>query len=399
MEDNMAFVKTIKIWAMAVMAAFIALAPLSQAAAERGVTDDEIIIGSHTALSGPAAIWGVSSTNAARLLFDEVNAKGGIHGRKIKFIVEDSQYQVPLAVKAMNKLANRDKVFAIHLALGTPHNNAVMRRQLAAGIPNLFPLTGAISMTKPHHRLKFQALSTYNQQTRAAVRYFHKNKGHKRICAFYQDTEYGQEIKDAVDQEIAALGLKLVAETKHKPTENEFVGAMTSLKKANCDLIVFGTIIQDTIIGYATARKLGITADIVGSQASNDNVVAAAKGGATEGYYVAGATRAMYEDTATPAQLAFMKKYKARYGEYPGVGTLYAYLPTLILVEALEKAGRDLTVDKLVAALETVRDFDDGLGTPLHSFTETDHSGSDGVNLDIVRDGKLRAVSDRIDLQ
>ncbi|MBL6784415.1 MAG: ABC transporter substrate-binding protein [PS1 clade bacterium] len=386
----MAFVKTGKTLAMALIASILAVAPFTQAAAERGVTDDEIIIGSHTALSGPAAIWGVSSINTARLLFDEVNAKGGIHGRKIKFIVEDSQYQVPLAVKAMNKLANRDKVFAIHLALGTPHNNAVMRRQLAAGIPNLFPLTGAISMTKPHHKLKFQALSTYNQQTRAAVRYFHKNKGHERICAFYQDTEYGQEIKDAIDQEVAVLGLKVVAETKHKPTENEFVGAMTSLKNANCDLIVFGTIIQDTIIGYATARKLGITADIVGSQASNDNVVAAAKGGAT---------RAMYEDTATPAQRVFMKKYKARYGKNPGVGTLYAYLPTLILLDALEKAGRDLTVDKLVAALETVRDFDDGLGTPLHSFTKTDHSGSDGVNLDIVREGKLRAVADAINLQ
>ncbi|MDB2477942.1 ABC transporter substrate-binding protein [Alphaproteobacteria bacterium] len=393
----MAFVKTGKTLAMAVIASILAVAPFTQAAAERGVTDDEIIIGSHTALSGPAAIWGVSSINTARLLFDEVNAKGGIHGRKIKFIVEDSQYQVPLAVKAINKLANRDKVFAIHLALGTPHNNAVMRRQL--GIPNLFPLTGAISMTKPHHKLKFQALSTYNQQTRAAVRYFHKNKGHERICAFYQDTEYGQEIKDAIDQEVAVLGLKVVAETKHKPTENEFVGAMTSLKNANCDLIVFGTIIQDTIIGYATARKLGITADIVGSQASNDNVVAAAKGGATEGYYVAGATRAMYEDTATPAQRVFMEKYKARYGKNPGVGTLYAYLPTLILLDALEKAGRDLTVDKLVAALETVRDFDDGLGTPLHSFTKTDHSGSDGVNLDIVRAGKLRAVADGINLQ
>ena len=158
----MAFVKTGKTLAMAVIASILAVAPFTQAAAERGVTDDEIIIGSHTALSGPAAIWGVSSINTARLLFDEVNAKGGIHGRKIKFIVEDSQYQVPLAVKAMNKLANRDKVFAIHLALGTPHNNAVMRRQLAAGIPNLFPLTGAISMTKPHHKLKFQALSTYN---------------------------------------------------------------------------------------------------------------------------------------------------------------------------------------------------------------------------------------------
>jgi len=372
---------------------------LSPALAERGVTDDEIIIGSHSALSGPAAIWGVSSINTARLMFDEVNAKGGIHGRKIKFIVEDHQYQVPLAVKAVNKLINRDKVFAIHMALGTPHNNAVMRRVLSAGIPNLFPLTGAISMTEPFHKLKFQALSTYNQQTRAAIRYFHKNKGHERICAFYQDTDYGQEIKDAIDQEIAALGLTLVAETKHKSTETEFVGAMTSLKNANCDLIVFGTIIQDTIIAYATARKLGITADIVGSQASNDNVVAAAKGGATEGYFVAGATRAMYEDTATPAQMEFMKKYKARYGEFPGVGTLYSYLPTKVLIEALEKAGRDLTVDKLVAALETVKDYDDGLGTPLHTFTETDHSGSDGVNLDIVRDGKLRPVADRIDLQ
>lgn len=372
---------------------------LSPALAERGVTDDEIIIGSHSALSGPAAIWGVSSINTARLMFDEVNAKGGIHGRKIKFIVEDHQYQVPLAVKAVNKLINRDKVFAIHMALGTPHNNAVMRRVLSAGIPNLFPLTGAISMTEPFHKLKFQALSTYNQQTRAAIRYFHKNKGHERICAFYQDTDYGQEIKDAIDQEIAALGLTLVAETKHKSTETEFVGAMTSLKNANCDLIVFGTIIQDTIIAYATARKLGITADIVGSQASNDNVVAAAKGGATEGYFVAGATRAMYEDTATPAQMEFMKKYKARYGEFPGVGTLYSYLPTKVLIEALEKAGRDLTVDKLVAALETVKDYDDGLGTPLHTFTETDHSGSDGVNLDIVRDGRLRPVADRIDLQ
>ena len=395
----MTLVKTSKTWALAVIAALFALAPATQAAAERGVTDDAIIIGSHSALSGPAAIWGVSSINTARLLFDEVNANGGIHGRKIKFIVEDHQYQVPLAVKAMNKLTNRDKVFAIHMALGTPHNNAVMRRQLAAGIPNLFLLTGAVSMTEPHHKLKFQALSTYNQQTRAAIRYFHKNKGHERICAFYQDTDYGQEIKDAITQEIAALDLKLVAETKHKSTENEFVGAMTSLKNANCDLIVFGTIIQDTMIGYATARKLGITADIVGSQASNDNVVAAAKGGATEGYYVAASTRAMYEDTATPAQLAFMKKYKARYGENPGVGTLYAYLPTLVLLDALEKAGRDLTVDGLVAALETVKDFDDGLGTPLHTFTRTDHSGSDGVNLDIVRDGKLRGVADRIDLQ
>ena len=95
---------------------------VTPAQAEQGVSDDEIIIGAHTALSGPAAIWGVDSTRLARMMFEEVNAKGGIHGRKIRYIVEDTQYQVPLAVKAVNKLLNRDKIFAMHLALGTGHN-------------------------------------------------------------------------------------------------------------------------------------------------------------------------------------------------------------------------------------------------------------------------------------
>ena len=386
-------IKTVAIAGLAISAG------LTQAAAERGVTKDEIRIGSHTALSGPASLWGVSATNTARMLFDEVNAKGGIHGRKIKFIVEDHQYQVPLAVKAMNKLSNRDKVFAIHLALGTPHNNAVLRRQLASNTPNMFPLTGAISMAEPFHKLKFQALSTYNQQTRSAIRYFHKTKGHKNICAFYQDTDYGQEIKDAVDQEVKALGLKLVASTKHKPTETEFVGAMTSLKNANCDLIVFGTIIQDTIIGYSTARKLGIKTDIVGSQASNDQIIAEAKGGGTQGYYVAGATSAFYRETATPGQLAFIKKYNARFGKDPSVGTLYAYLPTKILIEALERAGPDLTVDKFIAAMETIDNMADELGTPPHTYNATTRAGSKGVNLDRVDNGRLVHVEDRIDLK
>ncbi|MAS22513.1 MAG: branched-chain amino acid ABC transporter substrate-binding protein, partial [SAR116 cluster bacterium] len=100
--------------------------------ADRGVTDTEIILGSHTSLSGPASTWGVASINTARLLFDEVNEVGGIHGRKIRLVVEDHQYQVPLAVRAANKLINRDGVFAMFLAVGTPHNNAVLGRQLAA---------------------------------------------------------------------------------------------------------------------------------------------------------------------------------------------------------------------------------------------------------------------------
>jgi branched-chain amino acid transport system substrate-binding protein len=90
----------------------------------RGVTDNEIVIGTHTDLSGVTAMWGVNNTNAWRMVFDETNAEGGINGRKIKYIVEDSQYQVPRAVQASNKLLNRDNVFMMVSNGGTPMNNA-----------------------------------------------------------------------------------------------------------------------------------------------------------------------------------------------------------------------------------------------------------------------------------
>ena len=81
----------------------------------RGVSSSEIVIGSHTDLSGPVAIWGVGSINGARMRFEEINKNGGIHGRKIKFVVEDTQYQIPRAIQAANKLINRDEIFAMLL--------------------------------------------------------------------------------------------------------------------------------------------------------------------------------------------------------------------------------------------------------------------------------------------
>src|SRR5205809_7203341 len=89
----------------------------------RGVTDREIILGTHTDLSGVTASFGVSFVNGMRLAVDQINASGGIHGRTIRLIVEDHQYQVPRAVQAANKLLNRDRVLAIVGALGTPMNN------------------------------------------------------------------------------------------------------------------------------------------------------------------------------------------------------------------------------------------------------------------------------------
>ena len=86
-------------------------APAIARAATRGVSDNEIIVGSMTDLSGVTAVQGVNNADGMRMAFDEANAKGGMNGRKIRFIVEDSEYTVPKAVQAMNKLLNRDNIF------------------------------------------------------------------------------------------------------------------------------------------------------------------------------------------------------------------------------------------------------------------------------------------------
>ena len=124
-------------WKLTIMAAAALAATATQASAEtRGVTSTEITLGMHTDLSGVAATYGVSSSNGVKMRFDEINAAGGINGRKINVIIEDQAYQVPKAVQACNKLINRDNVFAFVAPLGTPMNNACFKDQLAAGVPN-----------------------------------------------------------------------------------------------------------------------------------------------------------------------------------------------------------------------------------------------------------------------
>jgi branched-chain amino acid transport system substrate-binding protein len=141
-------------------------APAMAADSVRGVTDNELVIGTYTDLSGVTAMWGVNNSNAWRMVFDEVNAEGGINGRKIKYIVEDNQYQVPRSVQAANKLINRDGVFMMVANGGTPMNNATMPDQLAKGVPNVFPLTSARSTFVDQPTIMLRSVSHPSAKTR-----------------------------------------------------------------------------------------------------------------------------------------------------------------------------------------------------------------------------------------
>ena len=261
----------------------------------------EIVIGNHTALSGPVSAWGIGSTEGMRMRFEEANEKG-IHGRKIKFVVEDHQYQVPRAVQAANKLINNDKIFAMVGALGTPQNNAVLGEQLQKGVPNLFPFTAARSMAEPFHKLKFAAFSTYYDQVRAVAKHFVEKEGKKKVCTMYQDTDFGHEIRDGVREQAKAMKLEVASEAAYGPMDTEFVAPVTKLKSAGCDLVIMGSIIRDSIQSVGTAKKLGWTdVTFVGQAASYDPIVAAAPGGIMEGFYSATGMPYAYADTSRRA--------------------------------------------------------------------------------------------------
>ncbi len=317
----------------------VALAAVA-VAQTRGVSKGEIVLGMHTDLSGPAATYGVSSSNAVKMRFDDVNAAGGINGRKIKLIIEDTQYQVPRAVQAGNKLINRDNIFAMVAGLGTPMNNALFKEQFDAGVPNLFPLSAARSMFEPFNKLKFYGAATYVDQVRAGINYFVTKKGKKALCAMYQDTDFGKEVLDGVQAQAEKMKLKIVETVTHKPTDQDFTAQITKLKAANCDLVVLGTIVRDTIVPYATARKIGWTdVDFLGSAASYDLFVAGAQGGVTEGLYTMGLTDMPYRDTLSPTAQTWFDKYKDRYKAEPNIGAVYGHVAADLTVVGLEKAG------------------------------------------------------------
>ena len=361
----------------------------------RGVSSSEILLGMHTDLSGVAATYGVSSSNAVKMRLEEANEAGGVNGRKIRVIVEDQAYQVPKAVQACNKLINRDKVFAFIAPLGTPMNNACFKDQLAAGVPNLFPLSAARSMYEPFDRLKFYGAASYVDQIRSGINYLVTQKGKKKLCVMYQDTDFGKEIVEGAEEQAKKLGIAIVERAAHKPTDSDFTASLTKLKSAGCDLIAMGTIVKDTIVPYTAARKEGWNdVTFVGSAAVYDLVVGAAPG--MEGFYGMGLTEMPYADSEHPKVKAFVEAYKKKWNIDPNIGAVYGYVAADLTVQGLINAGKDLTTDSFVKGMEAIKDYHDIFNGPPVSFGPNIRQGANSSFLAEVKSGRWTRVTQPI---
>ena len=150
------------------VAAAVAVAWTLPAAAQQtqGVSKSEIVLGSIQDLSGPIAGFGKQARAGMQLRADEANEQGGVHGRKLRILVEDSAYDPKKAVLVAQKLVNQDKVFAMVGTIGTAPNMAVMPIQFEKNVINFMPITAAREMYEPLHRLKYSFAATYYDQIR-----------------------------------------------------------------------------------------------------------------------------------------------------------------------------------------------------------------------------------------
>ncbi len=366
-------------------------------AESQGVSDTEVIIGSMNDLSGPFAAFGAPAAQAAQLYFDEVNANGGVHGRKIRFVVEDHGYQVPKAVQATNKLVNRDKVFAMLLSLGTAHNMAAFKLLDRKGIPNVNPLTGARQMLQSPVKYKFAGTASYYDTVRAAIAYLAGDQPANNICTMFIPSDFGKEIQAAAKDEAGALGLSYAAETTHKPDETDFVGAIGKLKEAQCDVVAVALSVRGVITAVATAKKIGWdNVRFVGSSAAFHTAIAKVPGGVTEGFYAGSGWEDLEARVEQPGVSEWIKKYTAATGEkFPGTGAVLGRSAAEVMVRALEAAGRELTNEGFVAAMESL-DFDDIIAGTRVKMSADDHVAADEIIISQVRNGSW-VVLDKIE--
>jgi branched-chain amino acid transport system substrate-binding protein len=364
--------------------------------AQQGVTRNEIVIGTAQDLSGPIVQLSKPAVNGMKMRVDEINEAGGIHGRKLKLVVEDHGYDPKKAVLATQKMVQRDKIFAAVGSIGTPTAVASMPILFEKNVLHLFPLTAAREMFDPFHKLKFSYSAPYFDQIRAGVKYLIAQKGSKRICTIYQDDDFGLEVMRGGEAALKDLGMDYTERTTYKRGSTDFSSQVARMKDANCELIVMGTIIRETVGTIGTARKSGFNPDFIGTTASYFDIIHKLGGPAMNGFYSMGTINYPYEDDPSHNVREWFKRYKQAFKEDPTIMSVYGYQIISYFERAAQKAGAKLTVDSYVEALETTAAPRDMFGADEMTYSKTKRLGSARSRLCQIQEGRWRCITDHL---
>ena len=381
--------------ALAVLALGTSVALAQKTVPTQGVSKNEIVIGSIQDLSGPIAAFGKQVRFGMQLRVDELNEQsGGIHGRKLKLLIEDSQYDPKKAVLAAQKLVNQDKIFAMVAHVGTTNNLATMPILFEKNVPNFYPITASKQMFEPYNKLKFAPGASYYDQMRVFAPRLAKEKGVKKPCSITQDDDFGQEVAEGADAGLKTMNLALAEKTTFKTGSTDFSSQVARMKAAGCDMVIMGTIIRETIGTIGESRKTGFSPVFLGSSAVYTDLIHKLGRQAMDGLYGVMTVQNPYLDDASPQIRFWATKYQTKFNEEPTVFSIYGYQAIDQVIAAALKAGPNLTTDSFVKALETITFPTDIFGSPEGGFGPNKRQGANVSRLSQIQGGKWKVVSE-----
>jgi branched-chain amino acid transport system substrate-binding protein len=377
--------------AIALSAALMA-APVQ--AQSQGVSKNEILVGSILDMSGPLASYGKAVRQGMLLRAEEANEQGGIHGRKVKLLVEDDGYDPKRAVLAAQKLVNQDKVFVVAGHIGTAQNNAAMPVQFEKNVINFLPITAAREMYEPFNRLKYSFAVTYYDQMRTFLPKLVKEKGSTKVCAIYQDDDFGLEVLRGAEAGLKTMNMQLTEKASFKRGSTDFSSQVARAKAAGCEMVVLGTIIRETIGTIGEARKSAFNPVFVGTSAAYTELIHKLGGKAMDGLYATMTAQIPYADEPSQPIRFWANKYKTKFNDEPTLFSAYGYVVMDYFIQAAAKVGPNLSTDSFIKAMDSMSFPTDIFGSPPATFSATKRLGSDASRLSQITDGRWKVISD-----
>ncbi len=367
---------------LAALAAVIA----QGAAAQAGVTSDKIVLGQAAVFSGPAAQLGIQMRNGVKAYLDYVNAQGGVHGRKIELVTEDDRYETSVAPAASKKLIEEHKVFALIGYVGTPTGVAHLPVVTQARVPLVGMFTGAEVLRVPFNRHIFHVRASYYDETDKIVEQV-VSIGGRNIAVFYQDDAYGQAGLKGVEIATQKRNMKISALGTVERNTVKVEEAVKRIHAAKPDAVVM-------ISAYTSCAEFIRQMQKAGSAATFYNVSFVGSKALADALGKDGVGVAISQVVPFPwgRAVPVVKEYqqlaaKAGYTDY-NFSAMEGFLSAKVAVEGLRRAGRNLTRDTFINAMEKMQDVD--LGGFFVSYSPTNRAGSKFVDLTIIgRGGKF----------
>ena len=368
------------------LAATVAVAALSASArAENGVTADTITFGQAAVLEGPASALGLGMQVGLNAAFNEINAKGGVHGRKLKLISVNDGYEPDRAVAATKKLIEEEKVFALIGPVGTPTSAAAQPLATAAKVPFMGAFTGAGFLRNPKLDNVINVRASYDAETEAWVKHLTEDLKISKISIFYQDDAFGRAGLSGFKKAMDKRSMAIAAEATYERNTVAVKTGVLAMKQAAPEAVVIVGAYKPVAEFIKLSKKIGfspvfVNISFVGANALARELGPEGKGDRLPSRAVPG--RYLAQGGRGPSGRDQGRRSEGR----TGIRVAQGYLAGRLAIAALEKAGKDVTRDGL-KAIKDMGKFD--IGGLMMTFSAEKNEGLDKVWIDHHRGGRF----------